>query len=242
MWGQVRTRWQAMATAFAMAAGIAVVSPVNAQGVRQTTVSIGGQEVILVVDPDQCLLERDHPSDKRVYELVERGLAGQNELLLATADCDQIEPWRNGTRPTLDDFAQVQVGLAHRTRNLAGREEATSKEICTALRKGGDALITGPVEVVRERFNKASDTVKLNETQFVGVVHEDPDACYASILQRIRTEQGADKLILCVYAHVVVRGRLLYMYRYTEGDNYASMVKITDLLRKSVQSHLDANR
>ena len=231
-----------MAMAFAMAAGIAVVSPVNAQGVRQTTASIGGQEVILDVDPDQCLLERDHPSDKRVYELVERGLAGQNELLLATADCDQIEPWRNGTRPTLDDFAQVQVGLAHRTRNLAGREEATSKEICTALRKGGDALITGPVEVVRERFNKASDTVKLNETQFVGVVHEDADACYASILQRIRTEQGTDKLILCVYAHVVVRGRLLYMYRYTEGDNYASMVKITDLLRKSVQSHLDANR
>lgn len=231
-----------MAMAFAMAAGIAVVSPVNAQGVRQTTASIGGQEVILVVDPDQCLLERDHPSDKRVYELVERGLAGQNELLLATADCDQIEPWRNGTRPTLDDFAQVQVGLAHRTRNLAGREDATSKEICTALRKGGDALITGPVEVVRERFNKASDTVKLNETQFVGVVHEDVDACYASILQRIRTEQGTDKLILCVYAHVVVRGRLLYMYRYTEGDNYASMVKITDLLRKSVQSHLDANR
>ncbi len=231
-----------MAVAFAIAAGIAAVWPVNAQGVRQTTVSIGGQDVILLVDPDQCLLERNHPSDQRVYDLVERGLAGQNELLLATADCDQIEPWRNGTRPTLDDFAQVQVGLAHRTRNLAGREEATSKEICTALRKGGDALITGPVEVVRERFNKASDTVKLNETQFVGVVHEDPDACYASILQRIRTEQGTDKLILCVYAHVVVRGRLLYMYRYTEGDNYASMVKITDLLRKSVQSHLDANR
>ena len=242
MWGQVRTRWLAMAMAFAIAAGIAVVSPVNAQGVRQTTVSIGGQDVILLVDPDQCLLERNHPSDRRVYDLVERGLAGQNELLLATADCDQIEPWRNGTRPTLDDFAQVQVGLVHRTRNLAGREEATSKEICGALRKGGDALITGPVDAVRERFNKASDTVKLNETQFVGVVHEDADACYASLLQRIRTEQGADKLILCVYAHVVVRGRLLYMYRYTEGDNYASMVKITDLLRKSVQAHLDANR
>jgi hypothetical protein len=98
------------------------------------------------------------------------------------------------------------------------------------------------VEAVRERFNKASDVVKLNETQLVGVVHEDADACYASLLQRIRTEQGTDKLILCVYAHVVVRGRLLYMYRYTEGDNYASMVRMTDLLRKSVQAHLDANR
>jgi hypothetical protein len=231
-----------LAVAIAAAAGIAAFSPADAQGTRQMAVSIGGQEVILVVDPDQCLLERDHPSDKRVYELVERGLAGQNELLLAAADCDQIEPWRNGARPTLDDFTQVQVGLVHRTRNLAGREEATSREICAALRKHGDALITGPVEAVRERFNRASDVVKLNETQLVGVVHEDADACYASLLQRIRTEQGTDKLILCVYAHVVVRGRLLYMYRYTEGDNYASMVRMTDLLRKSVQAHLDANR
>jgi len=242
VWGQVRTGWRLIGAVIGIAAGLAVVSPSHAQGTRQIAVSIGGQEVILVVDPDQCMLERDHPSDRRVYELVERGLAGQNELLLAAADCDQIEPWRSGARPTLDDFTQVQIGLVHRTRNLAGREEATSKEICAALRKNGDALITGPVEAVRERFNKASDVVKLNETQLVGVVHEDRDACYASLLQRIRTEQGTDKLILCVYAHVVVRGRLLYMYRYTEGDNYASMVKMTDLLRKSVQAHLDANR
>jgi hypothetical protein len=223
-------------------AQVAAFSTVDAQGAREMKVSVGGREIILVIDPDQCQLDRNHPSDKRVYDLVERGLAGQNELLLAAADCSQIGPWRNGARPTLDDFTQVQVGLTQRDRDLTGREVETANQICTALRQQGEAAVTGPMNAVRDRFNQVSDTVKINQVQFVGVVREDPEACYASLLQRVRTEHGTDKLILCVYAHVVVRGRLLYLYRYTEGDNFASMVRMTDMLRKSVQAHLDANQ
>jgi hypothetical protein len=242
MWGKVHAQKFLVVAMLALVAGIAAFSSLNAQGPRELTVSIGGRQVKLVLDPDQCQLDRNNPSDRRVYDLVERGLAGQNELLLAAADCDQIPPWRSGARPTLDDFTQVQIGLQYRTHDLTGREAESVKEICAALNKGGEALVTGPMNAVRERFNKTSDSVKLNESQFVGVVREDPEACYASILQRVRTDQGKDKIILCVYAHVVVRGRLLYMYRYTEGDNFASMVRITDLLRKSVQANLDANQ
>ncbi len=212
-----------------------------AQG-RDVTVSVGERAVVLVVDPDQCELDRNHPSDSRVYDLVERGLAGNNELLMAAADCTQLNAWRSGSRPTLDDFTQVQVGLQFRDQELRGRETETPKEICTALRQQGDSLLSGPVGAVRDRFNQMSDTVKLNETKFIGVVHEEPGGCYASLVQRVRTEQGADKLILCVYAHVVVRGRLLYIYRYTEGESFASLVRLTDLVRKTVQAHLDANR
>lgn len=242
MWGKVRARNLMLAVMFSLMAQVAAFSAVDAQGAREVKVSVGGREVILVIDPDQCELDRDHPSDKRVYDLVERGLAGQNELLLAAADCEQIGPWRNGVRPTLDDFTQVQVGLTQRNRDLTGREIETANEICSTLRKQGEAAVTGPMNAVRERFNQVSDTVKINQVQFVGVVREDPEACYASLLQRVRTEHGTDKLILCVYAHVVVRGRLLYLYRYTEGDNFASMVRMTDMLRKSVQAHLDANQ
>ena len=262
MWGKAGAHWRMAALAVAVSLGMSVAAPSDAQNVesgvksrgiassaagpsagpKRLTVTIGGREVILVIDPDQCQLDRHHPSDKRVYDLVERGLAGQNELLLAAADCEQIGPWRNGTRPTLDDFTQVQIGLVNRNRDLTGQEVATASEICTTLRKQGEAAVTGPMNAVRDRFNQVSETVKINQVQFVGVVREEPEACYASLLQRVRTEQGNDKLILCVYAHVVVRGRLLYLYRYTEGDNFASMVRMTDLLRKSVQAHLDANQ
>jgi len=220
----------------------AVISASSVASARNVTVSIGGRPVVLVIDPDQCELDRANASDSRVYDLVERGLAGHNELLMATADCTQIPPWRAGSRPTLDDFMQVQVGLQFRNQELRGREDATAKEICAALRQQGDSLVSGTVGPVRDRFNRLSDSVKLNETKFIGVVHEETGACYASLVQRVRTEQGADKLILCVYAHVVVRGRLLYIYRYTEGESFNSLVRLTDLMRVSVQAHLDANR
>ena len=53
---------------------------------------------------------------------------------------------------------------------------------------------------------------------------------------------GKDKLILAVFAHVVVKGRLLYLYRYTEGQRFDDMVKLLELLRVSVAAHVDANR
>ena len=207
------------------------------------SVTVGGRAITLVIDADQCELDRNNPSDVRVYELVERGLAGQNQLLMAAADCGQIQPWRDGTRPTLDDFTQVQVNLALRDRELRGREAATSKEICTELRKQGDAIVNGPeVTATRDRFNKLTDTVQIGATTFIGVVHEDDKACYASLVQKVRTEHGRDKLILSVFAHVVVRGRLLYLYRFTEGDSFEQMVRVTELLQRSVDAHLEANR
>jgi hypothetical protein len=207
------------------------------------SVTVGGRQITLVIDPDQCELDRNNPSDTRVYDLVERGLAGQNQLLMAAADCQQIPPWRSGTRPTLDDFTQVQVNLKLREHELRGREAATSREICTELRKQGDAIVNGPeVTATRNRFNQLTDTVQLNATTFIGVVHEDDKACYASLVQKVRTEQGRDKLILSVFAHVVLRGRLLYIYRFTEGDSFEQLVRVTELLQRSVDAHLAANK
>jgi hypothetical protein len=239
MWGRARAHQIVAAIVLGIAALAAAPSWVSANIV---TVSVGGRDIVIVIDPDQCELDRNHPSDSRVYDLVERGLAGRNELLFAAADCDQIGPWRSGQRLTLDDFTQVQVELAYRSRDLTGREVETAQGICRTLRQHGSAAVTGPISAVRDRFNSISEAVKLNETKFIGVVHEDPEACYASLVQRVRTEHGHDKLILSVFAHVVVRGRLLYIYRYTEGESFASMMRLTDMLRKSVQAHLDANR
>ena len=239
MRGQAWALRHLLLAALTCATWIGALSEADANFVE---VTVGGQQIVLVIDRDQCVLDRDNPSDRRVYDLVERGLAGHNELLLAAADCEQIPPWRNGLRPTLDDFTQVQVGLAYRDRDLVGRESATAQEICAALRTNGSALVDGPLAAVRERFNRITEEVRLNESKFLGVVGEDPDACYASLLQRVRTDQGADKLVLSVYAHVVVRGRLLYIYRFTEGDSATSLVRLTDLLRQSVRAHLEANQ
>ena len=222
---------------------VVVLASVPVADAKTVSVTVGGRPITLVIDPDQCELDRNNPSDTRVYDLVERGLAGRNQLLMAAADCQQIPAWRSGSRPTLDDFTQVQVNLALRERELSGREAATSKEICTELRKQGDAIVNGPeVTEVRNRFNKLTDTVQLNATTFIGVVHEDDQACYASLVQKVRTEQGRDKLILSVFAHVVLRGRLLYIYRFTEGDSFERLVHVTEQLQRSVAAHIEANR
>lgn len=228
--------------ALACAAWLAAMPAAEAQ-TKTFPVNIGGKPIMLVIDPDQCLLDRNNPSDVRVWQLVERAIAGQNELLLAAADCQQIPPWRAGARPTLDDFTQAQVNLSLRQQDFTGQEASLPRAICTQLRTQGDAIATGQqMQQMRDRFNQSTETVRLNETTFIGVVHEDDQACYASLVQKVKTDQGKDKLILSVFAHVVLKGRLLYLYRYTEGQKFDDMVRLLELLKVSVAAHLEANR
>ena len=218
-------------------------APIAQAQIKTYPVNVGGKPINLVIDPDQCLLDRNNPSDVRVWQLVERAIAGQNELLLAAADCKQIGPWRAGARPTLDDFTQVQVNLSLKDQDFTGQEASLPRGICAQLRSQGDSIASGTqIKEMRDRFNKSTDNVRLNETTFIGVVHEDDQGCYASLVQRVQTDQGKDKLILSVFAHVVVKGRLLYIYRYTEGQKFDDMVRLLELLRVSVAAHLDVNR
>src|SRR5690606_37704431 len=95
MKGEVRTHWRMAALLVVVGLGMGVAVPTDAQNVesgaksrggasstaggdararhgpRRQTATIGGRDVVLVLDPDQCLLDRNHPSDSRVYELVE---------------------------------------------------------------------------------------------------------------------------------------------------------------------------
>ncbi len=229
-------------TVLALALWLAAMPVAHAQ-VKTFPVDVGGKAITLIIDPDQCLLDRNNPSDVRVWQLVERAIAGQNELLLAAADCRQIGPWRAGARPTLDDFTQVQVNLSLKNQDFTGQESSLPRGICAQLRSQGDTIASGAqIKEMRDRFNKSTDTVRLNETTFIGVVHEDDQGCYASLVQKVLTDQGKDKLILSVFAHVVVKGRLLYIYRYTEGQKFDDMVRLLELLRGSVATLVDVNR
>lgn len=232
----------ALSAVAGFAVSLAAVPMAEAQ-TKTYPVNVGGKAITLVIDPDQCLLDRNNPSDVRVWQLVERAIAGQNELLLAAADCQQIGPWRAGARPTLDDFTQVQINLSLKTQDFTGQEATLPRQICAQLRSQGDSIASGAeMQKLRDRFNTSTETVRLNETTFIGVVHEDDQGCYASLVQKVKTDQGKDKLILSVFAHVVVKGRLLYLYRYTEGQKFDDMVRLLELLRVSVAAQLDANR
>ena len=84
--------------------------------------------------------------------------------------------------------------------------------------------------------------VKYNEVKFMGVVGEDTNACYASMLQRLRAETGADVEQVTVFAATIVKAKLVYYYLYAPFLSGQTINEMLAQLRLHVAALQAANR
>ena len=203
-------------------------------------VDIGGKKVILLTAPGQCQLDSKHPADKTNIKATKKALAGHNELLHIAADCDQLAEWRKGKRPNLGEFTQTQISIKLKKFDVAGRERAFVTNTCNEIRKQGSSTAEEIELEVKNRIEDAVKGAKVHALQFLGVIDEDVNACYAGILQNLTTQTGKNISLLCIYATTVIKGRILFLYRYAEVDNKTAATT-SDRLLKAQKAHVIAH-
>jgi hypothetical protein len=201
---------------------------------------VANQEIQLVLPDNHCALDRREPSDARVIDLVERLLAGRNELHLTTVNCDELRAWR-GSRKTLKEYTQVQSLVALKDRDLTGQERTAIGEICAASRQDGGSLTARADSDIQKRIDAGREKIKLEAEHFLGVVGEDEYGCYVAMLIRGTTENGMPKALLCVYANVIVKGKLLYLYRYSDDVGLRTVQRLLDDRKAAAKAHVEAN-
>lgn len=157
-----------------------------------------------------CEMRESNPSDEQMLTTTANLLAkGGNKLLSMSADCQQLNDWRARKRPLLDDFAQYQASA----KSIDKEPVATIAQTCTALRNEGSKILASKMPDLKARVDATIKKLKVNETSFIGVVAEDPNACYAGIIQQIHTEVGTDKTNLILFAITIVKNRGVFVYR-----------------------------
>lgn len=67
-------------------------------------------------------------------------------------------------------------------------------------------------------IESAVPSVKVGETTFIGALAEDETACYAGLLQKVRTQAGTDKIQIAIVATTVAKGKMVYAMRYSIYD------------------------
>jgi hypothetical protein len=196
--------------AFAIVAGFATATICAAVA---KDARIGTATIALPPPPGYCELSEQQPSDARMITAIAGLLAGQNELLAMSAECRQLEAWRAGTRPVLDDFAQYQTLLRSKDSNFPRAESV--KQLCAAMRAEGEKTLAGVIPDIKTRAEAVLQDVKFNETRFLGVLAEDANACYFALLQKMKTEAGTEKTQLTLAATTIIKGKIVYYYTYT---------------------------
>lgn len=228
----------------AMAALVAGAGPAVAQqraGANTVTVNVGGRPIVLVIAPGQCELVRSQPVDRNVLDLAQRAIQGQNELLLHTAECGNLDAARQGHAKFLNDFGQAQVSIQFKNQELRGQEAAAAKEICGALRTQAAQIQKQVDGEIKERVKGLQVGIAVNETRPLGVLGEDATACYSGLLLNLKTNTGETRLIIGVYAITVLNGRLVYLYRFLAEPPEGAVETMLENVKASVADHVALN-
>ena len=210
-------------------------------GAQSIITEIAGKRIELFVPQGHCGLDRKNPSDQKAIELVERLTAGQNQLHLFSADCTQLSEWRAGGRPTLGEYAQVQSAVQFHSQDLSGREVEVIKSICTATRQQGNEITAGVETDIKNRIETGKEKIKIDNVAMLGALGEDEMGCYVGLIIKGVTDAGVPKSQLCVFANVVLNGRIMYIYRYAETVDQPTADRLLLAVKASARTHVLAN-
>jgi hypothetical protein len=112
--------------------------------------------------------------------------------------------------PLLANYAQQQTDTVLENRSLPATPSEMITTMCAQLRAQGDNIVSTLTPDIRTRVENAMKDGKVNQMAFMGVLGEDPNACYASMLQRFRAETGAEVEQVVVFAGTIVKNKLVY--------------------------------
>ena len=221
---------------FAVVAGLAFVSAGVAKDFQ-----VGSATIALPSPEGFCELSEQQPADARVINVIDDLVAGtQNELLAVSADCGQLQAWRTGKLPTLDDYAQVQTPVSGRDADVPRAE--TVKELCASMRAEGSRTIAEAIPDLNTRVEAAVKGGKFNEAGFLGVLAEDAGVCYFGLLTKNRTEGGgAEETQVVVSATTVVKGRVVSYSLHTLYHGPDTATAALARHRRNVAALLAAN-
>jgi hypothetical protein len=191
---------------------------------------IGGVPINLPPPPGYCELDAVKASDAQMLTTVGNLLgASGNRLVLASAECKQLKDWRAGKRTLIDNMAQYQTLVSLENAELPAAPEAAIKELCDQMRAQADQLMDDVADNLKRRAEEAMQDVKFDATEFLGVVAQEPFACYAALLQKLKTEGGADRAQVTVFATTVIKNKIVYAYLfapYVSGDTVTAMLAL----------------
>lgn len=206
-------------------------------------VKIGNTPIRLDPPAGYCEMDRSLTADSRLFNVIESMLqTSGNRLLSVSADCRELKDWRSGSRPLLDHLVQYQTLRSVEDSGVGGTPEAVVQEACKAMRAQGEQLVAETTKDAKQQAERVLEKIRVNEMKFLGVLEEEPLACYAAILQKFKTDIGTEKVQINLVAITVIKNKVLYGYYiapFTSGD---TMFDLLADARKAISEVQSANR
>ena len=169
--------------------------------------TLGDATLKLIPPAGYCAIDPSVGADADLLDHLNEALGRTaNKLLLATADCGELNDWRKAQRRYLDQIAQYQI-----MRSLEAKPPPPDviKTVCARMRTQGEKAASERALKTQAALEAVMKSVKVNEIRQLGAVGEDADTCYGAQIQKAIVD-GRTMEQLAITAVTVVRGRLVF--------------------------------
>jgi hypothetical protein len=199
---------------------------------------------ILELPPPAGFCEADEadPRDRPLFDYMKAAAKPDTRLLSISAECGQLRDWREGRRLFLHDFAQHHTMRAWENAPLPAPPAAVIEQTCATLRSRGGEIVSTIGPDVKERVERALENVRFNEFTFMGVLAQDANACYASLLGRFRLPTGEEISLANVFAITTVKDKAIFYFLCAPFTGAETLGELLARLRGHVAALHAANR
>lgn len=227
-----------------LAATLALPSAGIAAGEAGQGYTIERFSINVSVPPGYCALDPAHPSDAILVRTWQAFAAGE-QMVRVAVECGHLHAWRLTSRIPLD-FTRFMVVSGSRFEGLPYEQRANvSALMCRSARD----LARQPLGETKASFDSRVTAVlaalKPEEEKMVGVVDEDPRACFAVAVARGQTTGGPLVSVLHVRATVIIKGRVLNLFQTAHtppGKEMLALRRAAETLKHTVQANFAANQ
>lgn len=193
----------------------ALLAPPQYAAADTAEVVIGGRSAQVELPNGYCAMSELKPSDARLIGFLRTANKGTNTVRLTFADCSQLQLWRTGELETLDDYGYISTPDKLENTPVNMKLPAFVELMSKSLNGAGMKDFERGVEEGTDRAKEQLPQIEFNELQNLGIIFEDNRAVYLGIIQKLRTEGGAEKVVLGSAANTMLNNRVAHIYLYT---------------------------
>jgi hypothetical protein len=147
--------------------------------------------------------------------------------------------FRSGKAPGFDDFAQYFTQLSAVNAKFS---PGVIKQVCAKMREQGEQKLAYLAQDSTRRIEEFVKGLKINETQFVGVVAEEAYTCYTATLQKFTLNGGNEKVQFNLSAVLVLIDKFVHYHIFTPYRGARTVSELLTRHKANVATLLAANK
>lgn len=205
------------------------VAPLAAAVAQETYYAdVNGVSVNVHVPEGYCALTGETEAETMLMDFLSNANAGVNEVLISFADCGQLQDWRQGARPSIENYGFIATPTAANLTHFPGNQDDLNAGMDPVLSNQFGKIMDQAMKQGEGRAQAILDEmesgVRIEETTPLGYFGYDSYGIYAGIMQRISGGQGMQVTIIGMYSTIAVQNRLLYFYLWDTYHGDANQV------------------